>query len=642
MRHAKRPLLLGVSSIALTGILVATFFLSSGGHAAAAGAGNPPVSFSHLKLLGSTSIQATGAGQGQGNTSLEVDPGIAQLESHDSGPLSGHQASTPTTPPNPEGNGLTNENPGFSGFAGLNHFDTRLAADNGNQFSNEPPDQGLCVGNGFVLEAVNSVLTVYSAETHAQVTGFTSMNRFFKQLSAIVRGKPNVFGPELSDPKCYFDASTNRWFLTTLELDRLTDGTFTGQTHTFIAVSQTGDPTGAFSIFALNTTDDGTNGTPSHAGCPCLGDQPLIGADANGFYISNNEFPVFANGFNGAQLYAISKHALEAAAEANSGVLPTVVQFNVGALPTPDVGGIWGSVQPATAPRLGDEPNNGTEFLLSSLDFFGTLDNRIAAWALTNTRSLNSDNPQLQLSHVVIESEVYGQPPAVAQKPGPTPLRDLIAAVGDPPQPMDLISALNDDRMEQVVFANGLLWSGLTTIVQTEQGAPRMGAAYFAVRPGFSEGHLTANVFKQGYVALDGNNVLYPSVGVNTRGQAVIAFSFFGPDFFPSAGYAVIGADGHAGKVHTAGAGVGPDDGFSGYNSPTLGLASPTPGQGRWGDYSAAVAASDGSIWFANEFIGQTCTDAQFHADTTCGHTRSTLANWDTFISNVTLSGDNK
>src|SRR6266545_1505328 len=49
-------------------------------------------------------------------------------------------------------------NPQFNtGFEGLNHFQQRYSR-GGNQFSLEPPDQGLCVGNGYVLETVNDVL----------------------------------------------------------------------------------------------------------------------------------------------------------------------------------------------------------------------------------------------------------------------------------------------------------------------------------------------------------------------------------------------------------------------------------------------------------------------------------------------------
>ena len=45
-------------------------------------------------------------------------------------------------------------------FDGLDHFDQRTA-NGGNQFSVEPPDQGLCVGNGFVMETVNDVIRVF-------------------------------------------------------------------------------------------------------------------------------------------------------------------------------------------------------------------------------------------------------------------------------------------------------------------------------------------------------------------------------------------------------------------------------------------------------------------------------------------------
>ena len=71
----------------------------------------------------------------------------------------------------------------------------------------------------------------------------------------------------------------------------------------------------------MATTNDGTNGV-SHPGCPCFGDQPLIGADAKGFYVSTNEFPIFAAGFNGAQVYAMSKAALAA------GTLPAGLNLN--------------------------------------------------------------------------------------------------------------------------------------------------------------------------------------------------------------------------------------------------------------------------------------------------------------------------
>ncbi|TMF31885.1 MAG: hypothetical protein E6I30_11415, partial [Chloroflexi bacterium] len=54
---------------------------------------------------------------------------------------------------------------GFSGFAGLTHKDQRNAGTGSyanTQFTLEPPDQGLCVGNGQVLEGVNNAFQVFN------------------------------------------------------------------------------------------------------------------------------------------------------------------------------------------------------------------------------------------------------------------------------------------------------------------------------------------------------------------------------------------------------------------------------------------------------------------------------------------------
>jgi hypothetical protein len=45
-------------------------------------------------------------------------------------------------------------------------------------------------------------------------------------------------------------------------------------------------------------------------GCPCLGDQPLLGIDRQNIYISTNEFSILGPQANGAQIYAVSKRDL--------------------------------------------------------------------------------------------------------------------------------------------------------------------------------------------------------------------------------------------------------------------------------------------------------------------------------------------
>lgn len=504
--------------------------------------------------------------------------------------------------PNPTPKTVVGTRPNFSGFAGM----TALTNHNLNGFDLEPPDQGLAVGGGFVFEAINLVFGIFDKSGNL-FAGPVTANAFFG-LPPTINPSNGLHGPYLSDPKVYYDQAIQRWFVTILELDvNPISGAFSGRSHVYIAVSTNNFPLN-FRVFSIDTTDDGTLGTPAHPDCPCLPDQPLIGADKNGFYISTNEFPIFNNAFNGAQIYALSKNVLAL------GALPTVVHFS--ALPLAE--NIAYSVQPAMSLEFSGEPAKGVEYFLSALDFLGTLDDRIAVWAITNTASLTDLHPNLKLSKQVITSEVYGQPPPAVQNPGPFPYGMSLG------KKLPLIDT-NDDRMNQVVFENGYLWSGVNTVVGSDANA-RCGIAYFVVSPSVdSSGAVSATVASQDYVAAPGlDSVIFPSIGVTPGGKAAMTFTLVGPTpsgifftgFYPSMAFARVNTSSGAGNIQLGAAGLNPDDGFSGY--PANG---PGPGVGRWGDYTAAVADTDGSIWMAAEWIPDT--------------PRPRVVNWGTFIGSI-------
>src|SRR6202011_5875456 len=134
--------------------------------------------------------------------------------------------------------------------------------------------------------------------------------------------------------------------------------------------------------------------------------------------------------FNGAQIYAIPKQGLIDATSGDFSHL-YVVAFNAAQALVP-YGGLSYTVQPAVSAsaqngeNAQDASGRGVEFFLSALQFgnppYQVLDNRIAVWALGNTRSLTTNSPNLSLSFEVIPSETYGQPNPAAQKPGAIPL----------------------------------------------------------------------------------------------------------------------------------------------------------------------------------------------------------------------------
>ena len=542
----------------------------------------------------------------------------------------------------------------ITSFNGLNHRQQRLA-NGGNQFSLEPPDQGLCVGNGYVMEIINDVMNVYDASGKS-LKGVTDLNTFFGY-SAQFNRTTGAQGPFVTDPSCLFDKATQRWYADVLTLEVYPDtGNFTGQNHLDIAVSQGSSPLGLWTIYRTDVTDDGTNGTPNH-GCTtgptrqppthpfgCIGDYPHLGADANGIYLTTNEYALFGPEFHGAQVYAYSKRAL-----AQHAATVDVTQIDTHGM---DKGNSGFTLWPAVATGQQQNAQGGTEYFLSSnaadeAHGNGTAvgprtSTQLLVWNLTNTRSLNGDEPDLELSHGYLHVGRYSTPPPSEQKVGSTPLVDclnnapcstFLTGIVDPFHESESPLDSNDTRMQQVTYANGVLTGALDTALVDGNGHTKAGIEWFVVRPNGEDG---ARLVSQGYFGVTNNNVNYPAITMNANGRGVMAFTLVGNNHYPSSAFTSFSASG-TGPLQVAAEGVGPSDGFSG----TFIYNFPNPPRPRWGDYSAAVVDGN-SFWIATEYIGQTCTLAQYESTPfgSCGGTRTSLANWGTRISHVSAGGD--
>jgi hypothetical protein len=544
-------------------------------------------------------------------------------------------------------------------FQGLNFFNQRFA-NGGNQFSVEPPDQGMCASNNFVLESINDVLRVY--HTDGSPAGpVVDLNTFYGYPAAIHRSPPVVQGPFVTDPSCLYDQTTGHFINVVLTLEVVPSGAnrgrFIGPNHLDIAVSNTSDPTGTWTIYRIPVQDDGTAGTPDHHCSPaaspppafrtnpraCIGDYPHIGADANGLYVETNEYDFFGDAYHGSQIYAIPLAQLAAHAGSIS-----VTQFDTANLGPAGKPGF--TLWPAQTPSGGFATDNGgTEYFLSStaadeaqcdseVVCSGTgTSNQIVLWALSNTSSLNTASPSLALSNGSLTVDQYAIPPKANQPAtGDWPQGQCLnipacataILLGVPDPFTEVIARLdsNDTRMQQVSFANGKVWGALDTDVLVN-GVHKAGIEYFIVNPD------QLKLVLQGTLALAGNNLTYPAIGVTASGRGVMAFTVVGDDHYPSAGYAAIDAQVGAGDVHIIAEGVGLDDGFTAYRAQVF----PNPVRVRWGDYGAAAVVGN-SVWVASEYIAQSCTLAQWLVAPLgrCGNTRGALGNWSTHISKLT------
>jgi hypothetical protein len=691
-RRRRRNQLLSVPFVGL--ISIAVFLVGvQDAHAASqvplSGTGAPITGDAPASGIGDVT-QAEFVGQSDDEADADVYPGMITDQSLSNG----------------SGNGVSvnsgqkaKSTPQFNtGFEGLNHYQQRYAR-SGNQFSLEPPDQALCVGNGYEVEAVNDVLNVFNTAGQSVlpdntagniVGGFprnvnhaVDLNSFYGYPAAVNR-TTGVRGPELTDPTCIYDTATQRFYLVVLTLETFPNtGAFTHVNHLDLAVSQTANPTGTWNIYKIDVTNDGSNAGGVNPG-PYLGDYPHIGADANGIYLTTNAYPWNSNGFGGAQIYALSKAQL-AAGSANVNVVH-IDTFGTVNVPS-DAGATQPgfTVWPAHSPGASSYDSNaaGTEYLLSSNaadeathPVAGTggsyVSNQIVVWSLTNTSSLNSASPNLHLSNKVLSSNTYAIPPKQRQPGAGTPpgtntpqgycINDTttvtIAGTGcwrllfnGQPAHNEVISTpdSNDTRMQQVMYANGKIWGALDTALNPSNAGQRAGIAWFIVKPDTATGSLTAKMALQGYLGAVGSDFTYPTIGVTASGRGIMGFTYTGDTAYPSAAYAPIDANVGVGPwaVAPGGAGQADTDGFGSYKAQVG-----NPPRTRWGDYGAA--AVDGNhVWLASEYIAHSCDytawGGPFFAGGsgdnllgTCGGashgpgTRSALANWSTRVSEFT------
>jgi hypothetical protein len=438
-----------------------------------------------------------------------------------------------------------------------------------------PPDMGMAAGTGpsghtVIIQAVNSTLEAFSPGGTVRA-GPISASDFFGigpcELTAT--GFPTNC---LSDPRVYWDPQTKHWFITDFTFNLPGVSPPPPPPAQFIAVSQTANGLGSYAIFEIPTgqcfisTADGQ----------CLGDFDMVGADNSGFYISVNEFAV-SGPFHGSVIFATSKSELISAA--NGGTVGALFVYT-DPFPADPFAGFHLApsqiTQGSTAPN--DEyfvESDANDFSNSSLEVFGLL----------GTSSLNKNVPP-PLVATNVATEGYSVPPNATQKAGPIPLGTSLGAVLPSPLATDF------DAVQQTVFADGEVYAQLNTGVSVGGGAANAGLAWFALHPTPGTATLSVRKDSNGYVALGGAHLVYPSIGVNRLGNGYMAFGISGADMFPAAAYIKFDdTEGAVGSIHVQKAGTRPLDDISCY-----------PGVCRYGDYSATNVVN-GRVFLATEYV---------------------------------------
>ena len=612
--------------------------------------------------------------------------------------VNGPAAKIPTVscqPLRPGCDNISSSAGGSVGVNGINAVDSASLSTNVAVGDVEPPDQGLCAGNGSVVETNNiGEILVFNSALKRQSAPIS--------LDTIM-GLPGLGWSSGGDPSCLYDpANGGHWFFTEIvsASPESGGGAFTGcfagvanACYEGIAVTDGNNPFGPYHVY-FSAADY----NPAEPGYPSLlNDFAKISVTRDAFMMFYDEFPLLGSlpgigggFFNGAQELVFRKSALEQGlptALSNGAPNPavTVAIENMGHIATPDgtcardkvlhQGGItcWVAAIPAQPPAgQFDNSRGGTGFMLGSLDFYGFLplatsgDNRIAAWAWTGLSALNSAGCATCNANIRFQGQLFRgvdkyYDPETAnfggifspQRVGPIPLGDQCGAAGLSSSASCPESGLatNGDNLTQVSQAQGQIWTATSTqIAQTYTRANaeiHNGAVYWVLgtRSFDSSGKFTLT--GQGYVAAKHEDLTMPAMAgtPSPGGRAIMLFTLSGNGgptgadhggFFPSTAFGRLTSTSNGllnSTINIAAMGMSPQDGFSEYQG------FPGPTRPRWGDYSWGffVPGSGGRIYFANEYIQfPNCTGSAFTlAIGTCGGTRDGFANWGTSVNYV-------
>jgi hypothetical protein len=547
----------------------------------------------------------------------------------------------------------------------------------------------LCANSQYAIDVLNiGEAQVYSASNLQPVAkGYATLDGLM--------GLTTLNWGSGGDISCMYDyANGGHWFFTeivstTPEPESAFTGCFAGVTDTCregIAVSTTNNPMGSYNVYFVDPNK--VNHDPGASVANLLNDFAKIGSTRDAFTMFYDEFilngslypacPAFGcHGFNGAQQFAFNKNALEmgwasskvTVAYENMGIAPNlypipadgIFQSASESCFTGSGVGVycWYQVIPAQTPDPSqyDNNNGGTGFMMGTGDFLsffnnsGLGDNRTAAFYWTGLSSLNSAGcsscTNIKFGGSIINTPIVYMNEGInclaqfggscglgVQKSGPIPLGDMCGAQGLSTSLSCPESGIqtNGDGVTQVSYADGQLWTGVSTqIIQTfgKSTENHMGAAYWDISSGAGP---TFSINREGYVSASHEDLEFPAIAATDTGTALMTFTLSGPDYYPSTAYTWLTSN--QDTIHITALGKSPDDGFTEYQLFATGYAQAYFFRPRWGDYSWAifVPGTNGGIFFASNYIqSPNCNQilvSGLPAAGVCDGTRNTFANW--------------
>ncbi|MEZ4767459.1 MAG: hypothetical protein R2844_03430 [Caldilineales bacterium] len=413
-----------------------------------------------------------------------------------------------------------------------------------------PPDTNGDVGPNHYVQIVNIHFAVYS-KTGALLYGPVPNNTLW-----VGFGGPCETTND-GDPIVLYDEMADRWLLSQFALPNFPNGPF----YQCIAVSQTGDPTGAWYRYAYQTS------------ATKLNDYPKFGVWPDGYYMTANLFQAGSLNWAGTGAYVFDRTNMLAGAAAT-------MQFFE--LPPSDWGGLLPADLDGSTPPPAGEPNYMAEVVDGAWDPGNWPNDEIhfhkfhVDWTTPANSTFNFAPIQIPVAPF---STLCVNPYIDA----------CIPQLGGPG-----LNALDDRGMYRLAYRNFGDHESLVFNHTINNGTGQAGVRWYELR---DPGAATPTLYQEGtYSPADGLYRWMGSIAMDQDGNMALGYSTSSSQMYAAIRY--------TGRLASDPLGTMPQ----GEGSIMAGTGAQTGTAHRWGDYSMmGIDPVDGcTFWYTNEYIQTT------------------------------------
>ena len=487
--------------------------------------------------------------------------------------------------------------------APLLNFEGMANQDNFNIFGFRvnPPDPVGDVGPNNYVEMINLVFAVYDKAGNLLVGPVDT--------GSLWAGFPIEDCTDPSgDPVVLYDQTTDHWLLTQFTTRGLDDPSL--PFYNCVAVSQTGDPTGAYYRYAFITQADDVDGGYFFP------DYPKYGVWSNSYILTTRDFGLIDR--YGISVYALEKNkmvngvpnarAVQFFLEANvtpSGTVPLELVGD-GLLP-PDMDGNRRPIDGAPAPVVGTQDDAAG---------YGATFDALNIWELSIKWSAHPT------ASITLADQLPTAPFDSIYPCAPTS-RDCLPEPGivNPAQFLDILS-YRQRPTYRLAYRNFGTYESLVTNQSVEAAPGVAGARWYEIRRTGSRPPQTIaySIYQQGtYAPGDGVHRWMGSIAQDKKGNMALGYSVVnGVDVFPGSRY--------TGRL------AGDPLGLMTLGEGTIinGTGVQTTTNSRWGDYTSMNIdpSDDCTFWYVNEYY-------------TLAGQASSPAGWQTRVGSFKLPGCN-